>query len=82
MSRQNKANKTNYMQAGRLSPDDMARERQKQATATPRGAARRTVLALPKLQRRRKPKGEGGPVAPKPKGEGGPVAPKPKGEGG
>lgn len=30
MSRQNKANKNNYMQAGRLTPDDMARERNKQ----------------------------------------------------
>jgi hypothetical protein len=27
MSRQNKANKNNYTQAGRLTPDDMARER-------------------------------------------------------
>jgi hypothetical protein len=30
MSRQNKANKNNSMQAGRLTPDDLARERQKQ----------------------------------------------------
>jgi len=30
MSRQNKVNKGNYDQAGRLTPDDMARERQKQ----------------------------------------------------
>jgi hypothetical protein len=29
MSRQNKANKGNYVQAGRLTPDDMAREREK-----------------------------------------------------
>ena len=29
MSKQNKANKNNYSQAGRLTPDDMARERQK-----------------------------------------------------
>ena len=29
MSKQNKANKNNYVQAGRLTPDDMARERQK-----------------------------------------------------
>jgi hypothetical protein len=27
MSKQNKANRNNYMQAGRLTPDDMARER-------------------------------------------------------
>ena len=30
MSRQNKANRNNYTQAGRLTPDDIARERQKQ----------------------------------------------------
>ena len=29
MSRQNKVNKGNYDQAGRLTPDDMARERKK-----------------------------------------------------
>jgi hypothetical protein len=30
MSRQNKVNKGNYVQKGRLTPDDMARERSKQ----------------------------------------------------
>jgi hypothetical protein len=35
MSRQNKVNKDNYTQAGRLTPDDMARERQKQAKREP-----------------------------------------------
>ena len=30
MSKQNKVNKTNYDQAGRLTPDDMARERKRQ----------------------------------------------------
>jgi hypothetical protein len=30
MSKHNKANKSNYNQAGRLTPDDMARERAKQ----------------------------------------------------
>lgn len=29
MSRQNKVNKGNYVQAGRLTPDDLAREREK-----------------------------------------------------
>ena len=29
MSKPNKVNKNNYTQAGRLTPDDMARERQK-----------------------------------------------------
>jgi hypothetical protein len=31
MSKQNKVNKSNYVQGGRLTPDDMARERNKQA---------------------------------------------------
>jgi hypothetical protein len=31
MSKPNKANKTNYTQAGRLTPDEMARERMKGA---------------------------------------------------
>jgi hypothetical protein len=30
MSKPNKANKSNYIQAGRLTPDDLARERVKQ----------------------------------------------------
>ena len=30
MSKQNKANKNNYSQAGRLTPDEMARERMRQ----------------------------------------------------
>jgi len=30
MSRHNKANRDRYVQAGRLTPDDMARERQRQ----------------------------------------------------
>ena len=34
MSRQNKVNKGNYVQAGRLTPDDMARERMKQGEMT------------------------------------------------
>jgi hypothetical protein len=38
MSRQNKANRNNYMQAGRLTPDEMARERQRQGQP---GAAER-----------------------------------------
>ena len=35
MSRQNKVNKGNYEQAGRLTPDDMARERQKISGSSP-----------------------------------------------
>jgi len=36
MSKQNKANKSNYVQGGRLSPDDMARERVNQAQVSGR----------------------------------------------
>lgn len=35
MSRQNKVNKDSYTQAGRLTPDDMARERQRQQKPAP-----------------------------------------------
>jgi hypothetical protein len=34
MSKQNKANKSNYDQAGRLTPDDLARERKQQGEKT------------------------------------------------
>jgi hypothetical protein len=36
MSRHNKVNKTNYTQGGRLTPDDMARERMNQGEMTGR----------------------------------------------
>jgi hypothetical protein len=36
MSKHNKANKNNYDQAGRLTPDEMARERMKQGDLTRR----------------------------------------------
>ena len=42
MSKQNKVNKNNYDQAGRLTPDDMARERKKMTPATPRSHERVT----------------------------------------
>lgn len=35
MSRQNKVNRNSYTQAGRLTPDDMARERQRQTRPAP-----------------------------------------------
>ena len=35
MSRQNKVNKGNYSQKGRLTPDDMAREREKMSATSP-----------------------------------------------
>lgn len=34
MSKNNKVNKTNYDQGGRLTPDDMARERKRQGDST------------------------------------------------
>ena len=37
MSKPNKANKNNYDQAGRLTPDELAREREKQANVTAKG---------------------------------------------
>jgi hypothetical protein len=45
MSKQNKANKSNYIQAGRLSPDDMARERQKQAEVSSHAKGKERVTA-------------------------------------
>jgi hypothetical protein len=49
MSKQNKVNKTNYVQSGRLTPDDMARERKRQGTGSPqaRGTERVTGKARP-----------------------------------
>jgi hypothetical protein len=41
MSKPNKANKNNYMQAGRLTPDDMARERSKQHNVRAKAADER-----------------------------------------
>ena len=43
MSKQNKANKSNYIQAGRLSPDDMARERVKQAEVSAHSKGKENV---------------------------------------
>lgn len=36
MSKQNKVNKSNYDQGGRLTPDDMGRERKRQADVSAR----------------------------------------------
>jgi hypothetical protein len=43
VSRQNKANKNNYVQAGRLTPDDMARERMNQGQRTGRSKGKENV---------------------------------------
>jgi len=45
MSRHNKVNKTNYVQGGRLTPDDMARERSRQARASARAGGSERVTA-------------------------------------
>ena len=45
MSKPNKANKSNYIQAGRLAPDDLARERQKQAEVSARAKGKERVTA-------------------------------------
>ena len=44
MSKHNKANKNNYMQAGRLSQDDMARERMNQAEISSRSKQKENVI--------------------------------------
>ena len=47
MSKHNKVNKSNYVQGGRLTPDDMARERKRQAeiTSHAKGGERMTAKA-------------------------------------
>jgi hypothetical protein len=48
VSRHNKVNKSNYVQRGRLTPDDMARERKQQAVVSTRGKDRVTASAAPR----------------------------------
>jgi hypothetical protein len=43
MSKPNKANKNNYTQAGRLTPDEMARERVNQGEMTGRAKGKENV---------------------------------------
>lgn len=45
MSRRNKVNKTNYVQRGRLTPDDMARERKRQAEVSARAKGKTRITA-------------------------------------
>jgi len=48
MSKHNKANKSNYTQAGRLSPDDLAREQKKQSEISAHAQAdRKPALEQP-----------------------------------
>lgn len=44
MSKHNKANKNNYVQSGRLTPDEMARERMKQGQVTGRATGKEHVI--------------------------------------
>jgi hypothetical protein len=45
MSRQNKVNRNNYTQRGRLTPDDMARERMNQRRMTARAKGKENLTA-------------------------------------
>ena len=54
MSKPNKANRNNYTQAGRLTPDEMARERMKQAKPEAgRAAGERVTGRAPNESKRR-----------------------------
>lgn len=48
MSRRNKVNKTNYDQRGRLTPDDLARERKRQAEVSAHAGGKARVTAKAK----------------------------------
>lgn len=43
MSKQNKVNKNNYVQGGRLTPDEMARERVNQAQVSGRAMGKESI---------------------------------------
>jgi hypothetical protein len=45
MSKQNKVNKSNYVQGGRLTPDEMARERKQQAEIASHAKGKERVVA-------------------------------------
>jgi hypothetical protein len=55
MSKHNKVNKDHYTQDGRLTPDDMARERMNQAQISPRARSKENVIG-------KKAKGKSGPA--------------------
>jgi hypothetical protein len=50
MSKQNKVNKNNYDQAGRLTPDDMARERMRQGEMTGHAKGKENVIGKTREQ--------------------------------
>jgi hypothetical protein len=58
MSRQNKVNKDSYVQAGRLTPDDIARERRRQAP-------KQNIKAPARPVRGGQPRGERGASRPR-----------------
>jgi hypothetical protein len=53
MSRQNKVNKSNYDQGGRLTPDDMARERMNQGRFSGRAKQKEAAVGKAKAPERR-----------------------------
>jgi|tagenome__1003787_1003787.scaffolds.fasta_scaffold9983300_2 hypothetical protein len=55
MSKQNKANKSNYIQAGRLTPDELAREYKKQTEISSHAKGKERVTG-------KAPKSGGGPA--------------------
>ena len=55
MSKQNKANKNNYDQAGRLTPDEMARERMTQGRMTGRAKSKENVIGKTRSSGGREP---------------------------
>ena len=48
MSKHNKVNKNNYVQGGRLTPDEMARERMNQGTMTGRAKGKENLTGKTK----------------------------------
>ena len=63
MSKQNKANKSNYDQAGRLTPDDLARERMRQGDMPLNAKGKERITAkrgAPAASRPRSGRGERG----------------------
>ena len=44
MSKPNKVNKTNYVQRGRLTPDELARERMRQGEVSSRAKGKENVI--------------------------------------
>jgi hypothetical protein len=55
MSRPNKVNKNNYTQRGRLTPDDMARERMNQNQMTGRAKSKEDAIGKARSSGEREP---------------------------